>query len=125
MKTISPRRSCTNLSTLCRHLHISKVSRCPQRSQLSSLTQLKALALSSLDEQQIIQAACEPPEMEVRREQSAQSTDEISRHLGAIKLLQPMRWTPVSREPSLSMLCMLGMECFQIMWVTADRMKTD
>ena len=96
-----------HLSVLSRHLHISKVSRRPQRSQLSGLTQLKALALSSLDEQEIIQATCEPSKMEVGREESAQSTDQISRHLGAIQLLQPISFELQSNQPVLIMLGML------------------
>lgn len=100
------------LSILSRHFHISKVSRRPQRSQLSSLAQLKALALSSLDEQEIIQATCEPSKVEIGREESAQSADQISRHLGTIKLLQAILFGPLNNQPLLIMLGTLGMKSF-------------
>ena len=91
-ESIDPKPRSMYLGLLAGHFHISKVSRRPQRSQLSCLAQLKALALSSLDEQQIIQATREPSKVEIGSEESAQCADQISRHLGAIQLLRSHGW---------------------------------
>ncbi len=83
----SPAQCLTHLCLLIWHADISKLSRGSQRSQLSCLAELSALALSSLDEQQIIQATSEPSEVQVGSEEPAQGTDQVSCYLGPIQLL--------------------------------------